>query len=149
MKEKSATTAFYLETLLLVLAFAAMVLTMARMFGVARARSREAGVLTNAVCLAENAAEAFSASTDPETLAALLDEGGNVRQENGQIVAGYNTDMSPNVTGEPPLRLTVTWESSTEDARFVTGRIDVRDTAGAAVIYHLDTAVFLPGEAGA
>ena len=71
-------TSFYFEALLLVAAFAAMILVLTGVFGTARARSVEARRLTRAVTLAANAAEAVSAADSAEQTAALLDEGGNV-----------------------------------------------------------------------
>ena len=68
-------TSFYFEALLLVAAFAAMILVLTGVFGTARARSVEARRLTRAVTLAANAAEAVSAAEGPGQAAALAGNG--------------------------------------------------------------------------
>ena len=59
------------------LVFVAVILTLTQVFGMAKKQSEEAKLLTAAVTLAQNAAEAFSVSENDEKLLALLDEGGN------------------------------------------------------------------------
>ena len=62
MKVKKHITSFYIETLILVLVFVAVILTLAQVFGLAKKQSEEAKMLTAAVTVAQNAAEAFSVS---------------------------------------------------------------------------------------
>lgn len=101
MKRKQHITAFYLETLLMIVVFISIILVLTRVFGGARARSAEAKRLTAAVTLAQNAAEAVAASADPRELWELLDADGNaVLQEDaatGQalVTAVYDADMKP------------------------------------------------------
>ena len=138
--KKHQITAFYLETLLLIAVFIAIILVLTQLFGASRAQSRDAVRLTNAVILAENAAEAVSASRSPEEVARLLDEGGNTRLENGTVEAGYRTDMTPDAGDSPALRVTVTWEPSPDDPGLVMSRIRVTGSPGGE-IYFLQTAV--------
>ncbi|MBQ3481464.1 MAG: hypothetical protein IJH48_03885 [Oscillospiraceae bacterium] len=145
--KKQLLTSFYVEALLLIAAFVAMVLVLTAVFGTARAKSVEAYRLTRAVTLAANAAEAVSAADSLEQAAALLDEGGNVRLAAGQIEAAYHADGSPCPDGSGALRLTVSWEPSPEDAALVVNRIAVFSADTQAVVYTLETACFRKGAA--
>ena len=140
--KKQLLTSFYVEALLLIAAFVAMVLVLTAVFGTARAKSVEAYRLTRAVTLAANAAEAVSAADSPEQAAALLDEGGNVRLAAGLIEAAYLADGSPCLDGNGALRLTVSWEASPEDAALVVNRITVFAADTQASVYTLETACF-------
>ena len=73
MKKNGQITAFYIEALLLIVVFLAIILVLTQVFGLARQQSIAAGQLTDAVTLAGNAAEAVSASADPDELFHLLD----------------------------------------------------------------------------
>ena len=66
-------TSFYVETLILILVFVAVILALTQVFGLAKKQSEEARLLTSAVTLAQNAAEAFSAADSAESLRALLE----------------------------------------------------------------------------
>ena len=63
MKKNGHITAFYLETLLLIVVFIGIILILTQVFGLGRVQSVEAGRLTDAVILAQNAAEAVSAAS--------------------------------------------------------------------------------------
>ena len=63
--KRSQLTSFFLEALLLVIVFVAMILVLTGVFGASHAQSKEAKFLTQAVTLAANAAEAVSAADDP------------------------------------------------------------------------------------
>ena len=76
MKRENHVTAFYIEVLLLTVGLIGIVLVLTQIFALGRRESAEARELTDAVCLAQNAAEAFAASADPEELCELLDEAG-------------------------------------------------------------------------
>lgn len=73
MKRKQHITAFYLETLLMIVVFISIILVLTRVFGSARVQSVEAKDLTTAVTLAQNTAEAVSASHSPQELQELLE----------------------------------------------------------------------------
>lgn len=141
MKKKQHITAFYLETLLLILVFVAIILVLTHIFGIARAQSSGARLLTNAVRLAENGAEALSASRSEGELLALLDEAGNasLREDGAGVTAYYDTDMRPDPAGR--LRLDVSWEP--EGDGLVRSVVTVRLREAAEPIYGLDTAVYL------
>ena len=97
---KKHITAFYLETLLLVAVFVAIILVLTGIFGVARAESSQAEHLTKAVLLAENAAEAVSVSGSLEVVRALLDERGD-SEVNGNVLTVYEEDLQADITWEP------------------------------------------------
>ena len=112
MRKSEHVTAFYVEVLLMIVVVTVMVLVLTNVFALSRMESATAKSLTNAVCLAENAAEAFSASSTPEQLLALLDEGGNAGFAEGAAVttlrASYDADMRPDAEGGTVLL--ITWE---------------------------------------
>lgn len=127
-------TAFYIETLLMIVAFVAVILVLTRAFGEARRESARARELTDAVILAQNAAEAVSASEDLEDLARLLGNTQKTEVREGKLLAvsddGYITEVS--------------WEPSGEETgTLVSSTIAVRLAGTDDPIYALDTAVFL------
>ena len=140
-------TSFYLEALLLLSVFVAMILVLTGVFGAAQDRSVSARRLTQAVTLASDAAEAVSAADSLEQAAALLDEGGNVRAASGLLEAAYRADGSPCTDGDPALRLTASWEPDTEDASLVCSRIAVYAADGQEPVYVLETARYRKGAA--
>lgn len=101
MKKKQHITAFYLETLLMIVVFIAIILVLTRVFGSARVQSTRAKRLTAAVTLAQNAAEAVSAAQTPQDLVEILNEGGNaILQEDAAagaalVTAAYDGEMNP------------------------------------------------------
>lgn len=124
---KKHITAFYLETLLLVAVFAAIIPVLTGIFGGARAESARAAHLTHAVQLAENAAEAFSASHSLEEVGALLDGQGSAVLE-GDALTVTQDEYKTRITWEPEENL-------------VSGRVTVYYNED--VLYTLDTAVYL------
>lgn len=147
---KKRITGFYVETLVLIAVFICIILVITQAFGAAKVKSTEAKLLTNSVALAENAAEAMSASADIEELAGLLDRG-NIRLDSGgsQVEARYDRDMNPDPDGE--LKVTVQWSpvgpaGGDDGARvpdMAYGHISVTDTVSGKEIYSLDTASHL------
>lgn len=135
MKTKQVhTTAFYIETLLLIVAFVAVILVLTRAFGEARRESAKAKELTDAVILARSAAEAVSASADPEELVRLLGSTQTAELRDGKVFAvsedGYETEVS--------------WEpGGAGTGTLVTSTITVRLQGSKDPIYVLDTAAFL------
>ena len=135
MKSKR-TTAFYLETLLLIVVFLIVILVLTRTFGNARRESASARELTNAVLTAQNAAEAVSAPKDIESLSSLLGSEGPARVSEGKVLAERGD-----------YRLEVTWEPEQQPGgSLVSSRITVFLGDGGKAIYELDTAVFLQEE---
>lgn len=145
MKKASQVTAFYLEVLLLTVGLILIVLVLTQIFALGRLQSASAVELTDAVCLAQNAAEAVSSSRSPEELLRKLDEG-NAALDEGEPVptirAGYDSRLQPVSGGE--LLLCVTWEAEdAEKGELVHSTITVTDAAGEREIYTLRTAVFV------
>ena len=92
-------TAFYLETLILIIVFIGVILVLVRVFGISREKSETARLLTGAVSLSENAAEAVAASASPEEAAALLNENGNavvLDAEAQDVAALFNENDNDN-----------------------------------------------------
>lgn len=141
-------TAFYMETLLLIVVFISIILVLTRVFGIGKLESQSAKLLTSSVSLAENAAEAVSASESPEQLLEKLDTCGNAREaeEDGvrRIRVTYDADMTPDPDGK--LCLDVTWEPSASESGVLVDSVIIT-TYGESdePIYTLKTAVFLRG----
>lgn len=145
MKKDNHITAFYIEVLLLTLVLIGIVLVLTQIFALGRKESASARELTDAVCLAQNAAEAFSASDSGEELRARLDENGNtalVYGDNGPVVtAGYDAALQGDRDGR--FRLTAAWEEeSAEAGRLIRCTITVTSAADGREIYSLRTALF-------
>ena len=143
---KKHITPFYIETLVLVLVFVAVILTLTQVFGMAKKQSEEAKLLTAAVTLAQNAAEAFSVSENDEKLLTLLDEGGNanLNSADGAVEAFYGADMKPDRGGVLRVRV----ERNAVSPFFSEGAIRVfrADTGGE--IYSVETAATYAEEEG-
>lgn len=129
MRTHKNITSFYMETLPLIAAFAVIILVLTAVFGGARVESVRAGRLTQAVILAERAAEAVSASESLEDVQALLDEDGNT-QLGDDLLTVSNDEYNIEITWEP-------------DGAVVSSTITVY--VADEVIYTLDTAVFVQG----
>lgn len=139
-------TAFYIETLVLAAVFTAVILVLVRVFALSEQTSIQARVLTNAVRLAENAAEAVAASESVQELADLLDQGGNVILEDGALRAGYDLDMEPGREGD--FCLEAEWNPQESGAgNLVRCRISVRWKDEEEPVYVLETAVYLERQA--
>lgn len=146
--KKQQLTSFYLEALLLIVVFVAMILVLTGVFGASRAQSAQAQRLTNAVMLASNAAEAVAAADSPEELAVLLDENGNTRVSAGGVTAGYALDRSPSAEKEPALSVHISWEPDSADPALVRSSIRVFRAGEETPVYVLETATVMK-EAGA
>ncbi len=154
MNEKQHITAFYLEALLMILVFVGTILILTGIFGAGKAQSSEAKMTTNAVCLAENAAEAAAAARSPEELLQLMNETGNaVITPEGLVRACYTTDMAPDPEGN--FVVEVTWEpeeaaspGAESAGTLVRNGITVRYEGRGEPVYTLRTAVYLQGVVG-
>ena len=167
MKRKQHITAFYLETLLMIVVFISIILVLTRVFGSARVQSVEAKQLTSAVTLAQNTAEAVSASRSPEELLQILNEDGNARiREAGEgtgegttlITAIYDADMHPveiPADSDDPAQLPkiqrgslllveTSWSPAQEEERSGLADASIRVSSGSTgeTLYTLNTAVF-------
>ena len=145
MKKSGHITSFYIETLLLIVVFISIILVITRVFGEARIESERAKLLTDAVTLAQSAAESFEAAESREELEALLctakdgsKTGGIFFTDSGDpyISAEYGDDFVPVTGGRYMLRL----EWSEEDNGLT--EAEIRVYYGQEEIYELDTASF-------
>jgi hypothetical protein len=122
MKNKHAhITAFYLETLLMILVFVAVILMLTQVFGASRKLSAEAGYLSDAATISESVSAAVRASDDEEALIGILN-GAAGDSANGTpavllngasvptIEVRYDDDLVP--AGDGPYEVTVTWEKT-------------------------------------
>ena len=122
MKNKHAhITAFYLETLLMILVFVAIILMLTQVFGASRKLSAEAGYLSDAATISESVSAAVRASDDEEALIGILN-GSAGDSANGTpavllngasvptIEVRYDDDLVP--AGDGPYEVTVTWEKT-------------------------------------
>ncbi|MBE5997747.1 MAG: hypothetical protein E7240_10535 [Lachnospiraceae bacterium] len=139
-KRQNHITSFYLETLLLIGVLITIILVISQIFGIGQKQSKDAKMLTNAVTLAANTAEAVAGSDSLETLAELLDENGNVQSTMSEVNAYYRTDMTPDPNGE--ILVSATWEPSEENGELVTSRITVFYEKLDNPVYTLETAVY-------
>ena len=140
MKNKHAhVTAFYLETLLMILVFVAVILMLTQVFGQSRKLSAEAGYLSDAATISESVSAAVRASEDEEQLLSTFvwaasgsdNAAGGADAAAGEsgaaesarllddaavptIEVTFNEDLAPAADG--PYTVTATWEK-TEGAR--------------------------------
>lgn len=100
-------TAFYIEALLLAGVLAMVVVMLARVFVQAGQLGKEAALLTDAVHLAENGAEAVAAAESLEEVKGLLEENGNAEILTGSSSgeAGDAFESAPGEDGTGMLRL--------------------------------------------
>ena len=84
MKQGKPITAFYVEALLMIVGFVGILLALTKIFGLSRNESIQAKLLTNAVTLAQNAADSLIASGD---------------KREGEFVDYYSDDMTPDPHG--------------------------------------------------
>jgi len=141
--KKRQTTTFYIETLVLVAILIVVILVLTRVFGMGRARSQEARILTSAVSLAQNAAEAVSSSDSPQMLAQLLNEKDNAGYaEDAGVTARYDQEMQPDPDGA--FCVQISWEPEEMMAgTLVNSTITVLHGQEAEPVYSIDTAVYL------
>ena len=131
MKRKQHITAFYLETLLMIVVFISIILVLTRVFGRARLQSVEAKRLTAAVTLAQNTAEAVSASGSPQDLLDLLNEKNNAilqtadDTEETVIITLYDENLQPvEITQQAADRLQSAGSDNSKKDGIKTGKND-------------------------
>ena len=155
MKKSGHITAFYVETLLLIVVFITIILLLTQVFGLARRQSADARELTDAVVLASNAAEALEAAGSPEELLALLDEAGNAVLYDPAdhpdltgtlLTARYGENHEPDPKGVYEVRVAWMPEAS-GTGTLVRSTIEVfegMNGGDTAPVYTLETASFKP-----
>lgn len=152
-------TAFYMETVVLILTFVLVIAVLTNVFGLGRKETQSARQLTDAVRLAQNAAEAFSAAAGPAELGRLLDEGGNVTVASASsqyslpdedrieafIFAYYDRDLKPAAEDASTYRVVIFWRAE-EPAKETLANAAIKVFAAGESddpLYTLDTAVYL------
>lgn len=146
MKKHSHITGFYLETLMLIVVFLVIILVLTQVFGLAQMQSTKAKRLTGAVILAQNAAEAVSASRTPEDLLALLNDDNNavLMTDTAGVTARYDSDLNPDAGGI--YRVDVTWiQEEAGDGTMIRSVAEVRCEETEAPVYRLETEKFRSG----
>lgn len=143
--KQDGAAAFYIETFALLAVFTAVTVLLVNGFLLAGKLSREAGVLSGAVHLAENAAEMVAASDSGEMLFGLLNEAGNASvleaAEGGLgnvYRAEYDSDTMPESGGI--FYADVSWIPDQDG--LVRSTIDVYWNNGAEPVYTLELAVY-------
>lgn len=153
-------TAFYIETLLLIVSFVLVILMLTNVFGLGKRESSRAQDLTNAVRLAETGAEAFAAAEGPAELAEILDEGNvTLASTSSQypvppkdrlpalIFAYYDKDLQPVPEDQSVYRLVISWtpddKTASGDSVLANGTVSVNRTGSDEDLYSLDTAVYI------
>ena len=148
MKRNGQITAFYLETLMLIVVFLGIILILTRVFGMGRMQSAEAARLLDAVTLAQNAAEAVSAADSPLAAAELLVPDAGAREKavmtGGGVSISYDRELRPAHAGS--YTVLISWEEEADG--FVRSQINVFYAGERSPLYTLATAVF-HGEVGA
>lgn len=137
MKQGKRMTAFYLETLLLVAAFAVVILVLIQCFAASERSRRQARELNDAVYLARNAAEAAAESGDTAELLVLL--GGNAVAEESAMVLRYNEALEPDDEGI--YRLRIFWDMPMGAGSTVSYDITVENAETGDELFDLSTAV--------
>ena len=153
-------TAFYIEALLLAAVFTVVILTLTRVFAWSGQRGRDAALLTGAVHLAENGAEAVAASRSLEEVRELLEEDGNgemLAQADGQGAADagfptlrmhYDDDLNP--APEGTVWMDIQWipasgqdgDGASPEEGLVKSVITVSRAGAQELVYRLETEVF-------
>lgn len=142
MNKRHPITAFYVEALILILAFVGIILILTQVFGAGQALSSDADQLTRAVGMAQNTAEAVAAAEDFDDLSDMLEEGkvGGSADPDG-IWNYYDKDGSPSEDGV--YHVWTTWEPEPKgDGELVRSRITVQYGDEEEPIYTLETAKY-------
>ena len=146
MKKHSHITGFYLETLMLIVVFLVIILVLTQVFGLAQMQSTKAKRLTGAVILAQNAAEAVSASKTPEDLLALLNDDNNAfpMTDTAGVTACYDINLNPDAGGI--YRVDVSWiQEEAGNGTMIRSVAEVRCDETEAPVYRLETKCFQSG----
>ena len=144
MREKNYSRIFYVETFILLFFFLAVIVIISRVLVGARAESIHARDLTNAVILAEDAAEIAGASSDPEEICALFGTSGSGDSEAEatlpmSLELRCGEDLVYAVDGR--YLVAVTWDREAHAAGdLVTAQIRVSLFESGEELYTLDTA---------
>ena len=154
MKSRNQITAFYVEALLLILVFVAIILVLTHVFGLGMSESSEANILTDSVTLAQNSAEAVAASDSSEELEEILSNSGLDRCEirsDGKLEVVYDADLVPlkaeDGNKEGTYKVLIDWEEDQSDAAMISANISVYYRDSEKPSYVLETAKYRKGAA--
>jgi hypothetical protein len=131
-------TGFYIEAILLLLAFVFVIRTLVLVNAVSHNVSVEAHHLNDGVLLASNGAELVLASDSPDELMELLKDG-NPKRENSVITVHFDDTLEMNPAGTKEL--VIDWQDASDD--FVHAVITVYDQG--REVYTLTTGGYLEG----
>lgn len=139
-------TAFYIEALILVALFAMVILVLTKVFAWSGQKSRDAALLTNAIHLAENGAEAVMVSGSLEEVRTLLEENGNgefTASETGESTLRVQYDDDGNPVPEGTIWMDIQWiPEASEGEGLVKAIITVNRIGSTESVYTLETKVF-------
>lgn len=147
MGKSRGTTAFYIETLMLILFLLASLAVLVQLMGKAREFSRAAQELDAAVRIAQDAAEQFAAAGGEDWAGALGAQPG----PGGLLVAGYGPDGLPLAEGgaqQPAYLLQLRQDCEQQGAGAVC-RLHLAVLRGqdGQLVYELDTCRYRPARA--
>ena len=142
MKDRGHSTAFYIETLVMIMIFVVIILVLTKVFAIAKADSINAKELTNAVAMAQNTAEVIQSSESKDEFITLMDEDGNVTEDGDTVVIRYDKDNKADSQGI--YAVNVTWTPKKTDAgELVTSDISVIYGDDEDSIYDMSTKVYI------
>ncbi len=157
-RKGSRGTAFYIEALLLSAVFMVAMLALTRVFAWSGQRGRDAALLTGAVHLAENGAEAVAASRSLEEVRELLEEDGNAEmlappagQASGAATLRVHYDDDLNPAPEGAVWMDIQWmpsasakggDGASPEEGLVRSVITVSRAGAEEPVYRLETEVF-------
>ena len=149
-KDTGHVTAFYVETLVMIVVLMSILLILASVFGMSRNESVRAKRLTEAVTIAQNVAEAVSVSGDFEACCEELSlENSSLNTEGEKEEEFTGRYLWKEASGKQKasyyfVRVMRSWK----DTDLAEHQIRVFDSEGKDLIYELNTSCYLPGEEG-
>jgi hypothetical protein len=132
----------------MIIIFVMVILVLTQVLGSSKERSMEARHETNAVCLAQNTAQAVAASRDIEDLKKLLDERNNAKtlEKDGEkfVNVSYDEALNPDPRGD--LIVQASWQEETgKQGTYISSQIQVYSIRSGSQdpIYTMDTGYYV------
>lgn len=148
MKRSAHITAFYVETLLMIVVMAVILMVMTGVFGYSRANSVRAKHLTEAVTVAQNTAEALTFADDLEACTAYLpleDSSLTTEADGSEVLTGYYKWVRAAAPEEESVyRVEITRAMPVDS--MCASSIAVYYDREEKPVYELETSRYLPGE---
>lgn len=143
-KKADGSIVFYIEALVLLAVFTAVITVLMNGFSSAEKLSRKAASLSCAVHLAQNAAEMASASKSGDMLFGMLDENGNacvIEEDASRAIysARYDEAMMPAADGI--FRVDVSW--APKEGGMAESKISVYRNDGDEPLYALELGIYI------